>query len=70
MPTPPSLPEPGGSRPPRSPLVRRVWPFEARQTGTVNRRFPQVWQGLRGVQREHDISSVFTAESIQGWGAG
>lgn len=70
MPAPPSLPEPGGSPPGRSPVVRAVCPFEARQTWAVNRRFPQSGWGVRWAQREHDIKAAFTTEPTSGWGAG
>jgi hypothetical protein len=45
-----------------------VWPFEAGQTGTVNRRFPQSVLGFPVVQRFDDIEVVFTAETTSGVG--
>jgi len=47
-----------------------VWPFQARQTGTVNCRFPQSVRGPSLIQAEGDIETVFTAEPTSGWGAG
>ena len=70
MPTLPSLPEPGGSPPPRLPVVRPVWPFEAGQTRTVNRRSPQSGRGLRGPHGECDIGVAFTTAITSGRGAG
>ena len=65
---PPTLPEPGGSPPKRSPLVRPVWPFEAGQTGTVNRRFPQLWLGSSAISTRTTSRLCSPADPPRGGG--